>query len=403
MTTSLYIHVPFCSKKCDYCDFYSIPTGAEPPGKLLDRFVEALCRDIAGQIAAFRVTELVTVYIGGGTPSLLGPERMKTLLGFIASAGALRGGGEFTVEVNPESLDEDFLRACVEGGVTRISCGVQTFDGEALHAVGRGGGRGGGGRRAAEALELLSGLYGGAFSADLISGLPRQDEAALLRDIETLLRYGPAHVSLYDLTVEENTPLYRRIASSKLTLPPPEEAARLWIAGRDFLEAAGYLQYEVSSFAPDGKRSRHNIVYWRMGGWLGAGPSASGTIIRDDDGEASGIRRAVKADVHRYLCESGPVVLSEHLDRDTLIRESFLMGFRYVEGPDAALFQRRFGCTPESLVPETIARWRSGGKMRDGGSMQSGLCALNRDGLLMLNGFLTECFIEMDRGLSRRG
>ena len=393
MTTSLYIHVPFCSKKCDYCDFYSIPTGAEPPGKLLDRFVEALCRDIAGQITAFRVTELVTVYIGGGTPSLLGPERMKTLLGFIASAGALRGGGEFTVEVNPESLDEDFLRACVEGGVTRISCGVQTFDGEARRAVGRRGD----GRRLASALELLSEVYGGAFSADLISGLPRQDEAALLRDMETLLRYRPAHVSLYDLTVEEGAPLHRRIASSKVALPDAEEAERLWIAGRDFLEAAGYPQYEVSNFAPDAKRSRHNIVYWRMGGWLGAGPSASATIIRDGGGEVSGLRRTVKPDVRRYVGESVPPVLAEHLDRDTLIKESFLMGFRYIEGPDEALFRRRFGCTPESLVPETLARWR------DGGNMRSGLCALGRDGLLMLNRVLTECFIEMDKGRSRRG
>jgi oxygen-independent coproporphyrinogen-3 oxidase len=387
VTTSLYIHVPFCSQKCGYCDFYSIPVGREPPGSLLDRFVETLCRDIAGQLAAFHVTELVSVYIGGGTPSLLGTERMKALLGFLGSAGVLRGGGEFTVEVNPESLDGDFLRVCVEGGVTRISCGIQTFDREARRAVGRRGD----GRRLCAALELLSDVYGGAFSADLISGLPCQDESVLLRDIETLLRYGPAHVSLYDLTIEEDSPLYRAAASSKLRLPCAEEAERLWIAGRDLLEAAGYPQYEVSNFAPDGQRSRHNIVYWRMGGWLGAGPSASGTIIRDVGGLASGIRRTVTADVRRYVSKSRAPVLNEHLDRATLIRESFLMGFRYIEGPDPALFRKRFGCAPESLVPETIARWR------DGGSMRSGLCALNKDGLLMLNRFLTECFIEMDR------
>ena len=394
MNTSLYIHIPFCAKKCDYCDFYSVPAGVkfdgDSPDRLLDRFVEALCQDIAWQLAVFHVTKLASVYIGGGTPSLLGPGRIKTLLGFLSIVGAPRGDGEFTVEVNPESVDENFLRVCLEGGVTRISCGIQTFDERARRAVGRRGER----RRLGSALELLREAYGGSFSADLISGLPGQDEAALLRDIGMLLHYGPAHVSLYDLTVEEGTPLHRKAAGSKVSLPSADEAARLWIAGRDFLEAAGYPQYEVSNFAPDGNRSSHNIVYWRMGGWLGAGPSASGTIIRDSGAEVvRGIRRAVAADVHRYVSGEGPEVLVEHLDRAALIRESFLMGFRYIEGPDAALFQKRFGCEMESLVPETLAKWRDGGKMREG------LCALNREGLLMLNSFLKECFIEMDRYL----
>jgi oxygen-independent coproporphyrinogen-3 oxidase len=396
MTTSLYIHIPFCAQKCDYCDFYSVPAGAcfdgMPDGRLLDRFAESLCRDIRGQLDGFHVTELASIYIGGGTPSLLRPGRMKALFDFLSAACARRLPREFTVEVNPESVDEDFLRVCLEGGVTRISCGIQTFNGEARRAIGRHGGVG----RLISALDLLNKVCAGSFSADLISGLPCQDEAALLRDIETLLRYGPAHVSLYDLTIEEGTPLYRKAASSKVSLPTVEEAASLWIAGRDFLEAAGYPQYEVSNFAPAGKRSAHNILYWRMGGWLGAGPSASGTLIQGGGGAAAGIRRTVKADVRGYVSEGGHDVLIEHLDQTTLIKESFLMGFRYIEGPDEALFQKRFGRTIESLVPETLAKWRGGGKMR------SGLCALNREGLLMLNSFLTECFIELDRSLLPR-
>jgi oxygen-independent coproporphyrinogen-3 oxidase len=391
VTASLYIHIPFCAKKCDYCDFYSLPAGTGS-GRLFDLFTEKLLEDIGGQLRAFHVTEPASVYIGGGTPSLLGPQRMKTLLGFLSTAGGRHPPGEFTVEVNPESLDENFLRVCREGGVTRISCGVQTFDEWARRAIGRQGNV----RRLGAALALLNEAYGGSFSADLISGLPAQDESVLLRDIETLLRYGPSHVSLYDLTVEEKTPLYRNASLSKLALPPAEQAARLWIAGRDFLEAAGYRQYEVSNFAPDGKRSAHNIVYWRMGTWLGAGPSASGTIVRGGGATLSGLRRTVKTDVRRYISVPGTETVTEHLDRNTLIRESFLMGFRYAEGPDAALFRQRFGCALESLVPETLARWRARGKMRNG------LCALNREGLLMLNRFLTECFTEMDRSLLPR-
>ncbi|MDR0382374.1 MAG: coproporphyrinogen III oxidase family protein [Spirochaetaceae bacterium] len=404
MRAALYVHVPFCGKKCGYCDFYSVPVDAEADGALLDRFVECLCRDVASQLETVGVTEVVSVYIGGGTPSLLGARRMKDVLDFLASRIACGGVGgqvppEFTVEVNPESLDEDFLSVCKLGGVTRISCGVQTFNAASRLAVGRQGEI----SRLHNALALLNEAYGGSFSADIISGLPCQDEAALLRDIETLVSYGPTHLSLYDLTLEKNTPLYRDVMSQTVTLPPPETAECLWIAGRDFLEAAGYPQYEVSNFAPVGNRSAHNIVYWRMGSWLGAGPSASGTVIMEgvqgDAGkntnagnctETSGLRRTVKPCVKSYVSGATDGILVETLDRAALIKETFLMGFRYIEGPDAELFKNRFGSPIESLVPETLDRWRSDGKMGGAG------LALNRDGLLMLNRFLTDCFIELD-------
>jgi oxygen-independent coproporphyrinogen-3 oxidase len=268
---------------------------------------------------------------------------------------------------------------------------VQTFSEAARRAVGRGGGIG----RLKSALSLLGEAYGGAFAADIICARPFQDEAALRFDMEMLLSYSPVHVSLYDLTLEENTPLYRNVASSKIRLPRAEAAERLWIYGRDFLEARGYAQYEVSNFALPGKRSLHNGVYWRMGGWLGAGPSASGTLITGGGGSvgARGIRRLVRACVHGYVSSVEPEVSIEALDRDTLIKESFLMGFRCTDGPDVDLFRERFGRGLESFVPETLRVWRDAGKMRDGAQ------ALNKDGLLMLNRFLTDCFAELDRTL----
>ncbi|MDR1257310.1 MAG: radical SAM family heme chaperone HemW [Spirochaetaceae bacterium] len=389
LSAALYIHIPFCEKKCGYCDFYSVPASAASDGRLLDRFVERLCRDIAVQLETFGVTGTDSVYIGGGTPSLLGSRRMKDLLDFLAAraAGGLRPA-EFTVEANPESLDEDFLSVCKAGGVTRISCGVQTFSAASRRAVLRQGTV----SRSHNALALLNEAYGGAFSADIMSGLPCQDEAALLGDLETLLSYRPAHVSLYDLTLEKNTPLYRKVLSSTVTLPTLEASERLWIAGRDFLEAAGYPQYEVSNFAPAESRSAHNIVYWRMGLWLGAGPSASGTMITDggNGAETSGLRRTVKPCVEGYVSDAPDGVIVETLDRAALIKETFLMGFRYIEGPDAALFIKRFGLPIESFIPATLDRWRSDGKMSGSG------LALNRDGLLMLNRFLMDCFIELD-------
>jgi oxygen-independent coproporphyrinogen-3 oxidase len=381
---ALYIHIPFCEKKCGYCDFYSVPAGAAPDDRLLDRFVEHLCRDVSAQFKEFGVTETASVYMGGGTPSLLGARRMEGVLDFLAATGR---PAEFTVEANPESLDEDFLRVCKAGGVTRISCGVQTFDAASRRAILRRGDV----SRLHGALALLGEAYAGAFSADIISGLPYQGETALLCGLETLLSYRPAHVSLYDLTLEENTPLYRNVMSQAVTLPPPETAERFWLAGRDFLEAAGYPQYEVSNFAPAGSRSAHNIVYWRMGSWLGAGPSASGTIITEAEeggGKTSGLRRTVRPSVSSYVLGAPDGVFVETLDRAALIKETFMMGFRYIEGPDGALFTKRFGRPIESLAPATLDRWRADGKM-DG-------LALNRDGLSMLNRFLTDCFIELD-------
>jgi oxygen-independent coproporphyrinogen-3 oxidase len=402
LTASLYVHIPFCSAKCAYCDFYSLPVDAKIDRPLLDGFLRQLCLDIERQLRFVGVTNIGTVYIGGGTPSVLGTERLADLLAFLQSR-LPNIPSEFTVEANPESLDAPFLRACADGGVTRISCGVQSFDGAARVAVGRRGDADG----VHAALALLGEAYADAFSADLISGLPFQTEAGLLRDIETLLRYKPAHVSLYDLTLEERTPLYRNAALRRL-LPPQDEAAARWLAGRGLLQEAGYAQYEASSFAPEGKRSRHNIVYWRMGCWLGAGPSASGTLIWREGrearagaggGTARGIRRTEAADALRYSYPEAEAdgegdgegsVEVEALDAFTLIKETFLMGYRYIEGPDEALFADRFGCRIDSLIPRTLDRWRRDGRMRPDAS------ALNGEGLLFLNRFLADCFAELD-------
>jgi oxygen-independent coproporphyrinogen-3 oxidase len=194
-------------------------------------------------------------------------------------------------------------------------------------------------------------------------------------------------VSLYALTVDSKLP----------GSPPDDEADRLWLLGRDILERAGYVQYEASNFALPGKRSRHNIRYWRMENWLGAGPSASGTVI--DDGKGTGRRYTVTADVDAYLRlpvfrrDSGVTV--EFLDRLTLVKETFLMGFRYTEGPDRGLFKTRFGTEPEALIPRTTDRWRKRGLL-DGGKT-----ALSPEGLLLLNPFLLEAFEELERAFDK--
>jgi oxygen-independent coproporphyrinogen-3 oxidase len=379
---SLYIHVPFCASLCDYCDFYSVPS--ETADRRFDLFIDALLDDTEALIGNFGIDAVPTVYIGGGTPSVLGAAGIRRLLEGLAVLLPSRPE-EFTLEANPETADGAFLRACREGGVNRISLGVQTFNGESRRALHRGGDS----LLLAERLMLAREIFGECVSLDLLTGLPLQDEGALVSDIEKILSLRPGHVSLYSLTVEEGTPLAARTNPG---LPSRDEADRLWILGRDLLAGAGYDQYEVSNFALPGRRSLHNIRYWRMGSWMGAGPSASGTLIDDETG--TGCRCTVDAGVDRWLGRprrAAPPVTVEHLDRPVLIKESLLMGFRYLEGPDEALFRRRFGCGIEDLVPESLARWRRRGVIR------KETPAPTVEGFLFLNPLLFDVFEELNR------
>jgi oxygen-independent coproporphyrinogen-3 oxidase len=387
VTASLYIHIPFCAGVCDYCDFYSLPVS--PEDRRTGPFIEALLVEAAEVLRQHGIRQVPTVFIGGGTPSVLGAGGIRRLLRGLRNL--LPGKPEeLTVEANPESADRAFLEACIEGGVTRISLGVQTFyepSRRALHRVGEG-------RLLPERLRLAAELFGENFSADLITGLPLQDEKILCGDLEKLLARKPGHVSLYSLTVEEGTALARRPRND---LPSAAEADRLWIRGRDLLEAAGYEQYEVSNFSLPGKRCRHNIRYWRMENWLGLGPAASGTLI--DDVTGTGRRYTVNPDVDAWLAHasggagpgsSGPAFCTEeYLDRSTLMKESLLMGFRFIEGPDETAFRRRFGSPLGEVIPRTLDKWRGRGLLR------RDRAALTGEGLLLLNPFLMDAFGEI--------
>jgi oxygen-independent coproporphyrinogen-3 oxidase len=377
MEASLYLHIPFCAGACDYCDFYSVPV--RPGDARPAAFIDALLADTRDRLARFAVDRVPTLYLGGGTPSVLGVPGIARLLSGLRSL-LPAWPAEVTVEANPESADGAFLMACRDHGVSRISLGIQTFNAASrlmVHRVGDGA-------VLRERLALISSLFPGAFSADLISALPGQDEAVLRADLETLLAFAPAHVSLYALTADPPLP----------GSPPADEADRLWLLGRDILEKAGLPQYEVSNFAPPEKRSRHNIRYWRMENWLGIGPAASGTVIDDETG--TGTRYTADADIDAYLAPALPRSACgrntrEFLDRLTLMKETFLMGFRYAEGPDRERFGIRFGAAPEAFIPRTLERWRGRGLL------DTEKPALNREGLLLLNPFLLDVFGELDR------
>jgi len=408
---SLYLHIPFCTAKCDYCDFFSVPTKTD--NVIIGRYVDVLLRETERRLLELPPLEdagagnsgivVPSIYIGGGTPSLLGAGGIARLLdGIRAIIGALPGGTsgacEISVEANPETADSSFLRACADHGVSRLSLGVQSFDQGFRTAIGR---RESGGvellsRRLSEAAEI----FGRRLSVDLLCGeLPAGDGSAengsdgkqrVLHDIDKALSYGPGHVSLYALTLEEGTLLAVRLAAAqpgKGESPPgkgesPTDDGTIWLAGRDALISAGFDHYEISNFAlRDDNRCIHNIRYWLMNNWIGVGPGASGTIIGID---GTGRRTSYVPDVEAFL--SGTSLVTEELDRPTVIKETLLMGYRYVDGPDPALFVRRFGKTIEETIPRTLAKWQSG----------MDAAAFREKRMLFLNAFLLDAFLELD-------
>jgi oxygen-independent coproporphyrinogen-3 oxidase len=376
-TASLYIHIPFCSSFCDYCDFFSVKKEGLINDEYIKIFLTALVTDINYQIKYFNINEIPTVYIGGGTPSVLG-ERISYLfeaLNKIPFFSPL----EFTVEANPESITDEFLSLCRQAGVNRLSLGVQTFFEASRLSVNRKGGA----SLLEDQLNLVLKYYPGGqtgfdLSIDLMTGLPYQNEKIIMEDIKRILACNPSHISLYSLTVEDKTELEKKINAKEIVLPNKDKSDSLWLLGRDLLLNEGYSHYEVSNFALNGKQSLHNTRYWQMKNWIGAGPSASGTLINDETEEAN--RYTYAQDIDAYV--KSPLIkraYCEKIDKKTLLQDTILMGFRCREGPERELFKQRFGCTLEECIPKTLSKWKE------------------KDKMLFLNSFISDAFTEIER------
>jgi oxygen-independent coproporphyrinogen-3 oxidase len=274
---SLYIHIPWCVRKCPYCDFNSHEV-REPIDEM--GYVAALLADLDEEMPLAGGRPLQSIFIGGGTPSLFGHEAVAALLLGVRERTDWVSGAEITLEANPGALEAAGFAGLRDAGVNRLSIGVQSFDAESLQALGRIHGPD-------EALRAVESAQRGGFeriNLDLMFGLPVQTETQASRDLETAIGLEPDHLSYYQLTIEPNTPFSHR--------PPPlPDEDRLWriqTAGRDRLQAAGFGQYEVSAFARAGAECRHNLNYWRFGDYIGIGAGAHGKL---SDAEGVVLRR----------------------------------------------------------------------------------------------------------------
>jgi oxygen-independent coproporphyrinogen-3 oxidase len=339
---SLYVHIPFCQRKCVYCDFYSIETVS-----LMDSFLDALDAEIALAAPAGTGVTFDTLFFGGGTPSLLAPSELERVMRSLRSAFAIGENAEITLETNPGTVSLEKLRDYQSLGVNRLSIGIQSFDENELRFLGRI-------HDAAEAARCVGLAREAGYrnvSVDLIYSLPGQTAGDWERTLSSALALRPDHVSAYSLIVEDETPLARMV-SAKLVSPNPVEAeASLYERTMDVMERSGFEHYEVSSYARPGFRCLHNSAYWSHADYLGFGPSAH-SFWRPGNGEAP-VRWANVPALSRY-CESlrkgeSPVVMREEVTREQLCNERIFLGLRS-SGVDLRRLGDEFGLPADRLA-----------------------------------------------------
>lgn len=316
---SLYVHVPFCMAKCRYCDFFSVRYRSG----LVDRYLDAVDRELS--IWHDALSAVQTVYVGGGTPSVLIGSELRRLTGILAGHVIMAGDSEYTVEANPATLTDEKAAILNEGGVNRISIGVQSFDDRLLSLLGRTHDV----RQAEEAVRIAADRFE-CFSLDLIYGIPGQTEKGWIDTLRRALEFGPHHISAYELTPEKNTPFYHDLRNGRLPEVSEDVIVQMYELCSMILKEHGYEHYEISNYSLPGRESRHNMNYWRRGQYLGIGPAAHSFI--------HGVRKSNVANIERYceMLESGsaPVEHSQSVSGAEAIREEIFLGLRTKEGVD---------------------------------------------------------------------
>jgi len=316
---ALYMHIPFCAKRCAYCDFN---TEAVTFGDhVIDAHIDELVASLRDAQQRGLTDEIKTIYVGGGTPSYIGAERLQRLLDVIDNPVL-----EFTVEANPDSVDSRFVTVVKDSGVNRISLGVQSFSDQELVALGRI-------HDSTQAVQAIKSLVEAIenISIDLISGIPEQTVKSLLANLQLAVSLGIPHISVYPLTLEPDTALSEAVAQGKTSIASDDEQAELLEAAADYLEGQGYEHYEIASYARPGYQSKHNRAYWTAQPYLGLGRGAVGMY------QVAGIR-------YRYSEQS----VIEELDQREQAAEDLMLRLRLLEGVPVALIEQTCQVLPDA-------------------------------------------------------
>ena len=379
---ALYVHIPFCETKCPYCDFNTY-AGIE---NMMPAYVDALVNETTQWGVMLERPHVPTVFFGGGTPSYLPTADLVRLMVAINTAFSVSTDAEITLEANPGDLTPEHLTGMREAGFNRISIGVQSLDDGMLQVLGR---RHDAAQAKAAALAARQAGFSN-LSLDLMFGLPNQPVDVWRRTLEETLELAPDHLSVYGLTLEQGTPLEADVRLGRTPEPDIDVAADMYEMAIDMLPKAGYVQYEVSNWAKEGRRSRHNLTYWLNQPYLGVGPGAHsylwGQTVLGTDGH--GMRLANLASPRAYMQRvrgwqvdggddagdiafAGAVDTADEIEAATAMRETMMMGLRLNDGVPDAEFSARFGRSIADVFPEALAECLEWGLVTwDGGSLQ---------------------------------
>ena len=375
----IYIHVPFCRSKCQYCDFYSLSTKED---KLLDGYLDATCRHIreAGGLApGYKVD---TVYFGGGTPSFFGADGIATIMTCIRRNFDVDNNAEISIECNPDSVSDKFLHRIRAEGFNRVSLGIQCDDDEILRKLGRPHSY----EQAAAAFHRIRKAGFRNISIDMMYGLPGQTLRAWQDTLEHVLILNPEHVSCYGLKVEEGTPLYDYKEYAQL--PDDDVQADMYLAAVEILKGHGFRQYEISNFARKGLYSRHNMKYWTGGEYLGFGPSASSdfagkrfTLCRDLQGYIQGIRKG-----GQVMDDIQEIPMRERAGEYLMLR------MRTINGITAEEYERMF-LLPFAPLEDILEKNR---RLGYSARTEDGHWHLTPKGFLISNSIISDLLIAQD-------
>ena len=367
----IYVHWPFCAAKCPYCDFNS-HVRHTPPDQA--RYAAAFAREIATTAERTAGRTVTSIFLGGGTPSLMEPATVGAILDAIAANWPVDSDAEVTLEANPSSVEAGRFRGYRAAGVNRVSLGVQALDDRQLKFLGRLHDV----AQALTAIETARATFP-RISFDLIYARPGQTPALWQAELEQALALAADHLSLYQLTFEEGTPFHALRAAGRITPPDEDTAADLYAVTQGVCDAAGLPAYEISNHAVPGAESRHNLVYWRYGEYAGIGPGAHGRLALGDGRHATSTERNPERWLEKVESWGDGLVTDDILTEEEAGDEMLLMGLRLAEGIDLARYRRLSG---RDLDPERLADLAAHGMVEPLGgervrATRAGFCVLD--------------------------
>lgn len=374
----LYLHVPFCMKKCGYCDFLSWKGTEEEQ----ETYVQGLLKEIESYREFAKGYKVSTVFLGGGTPSILSGEQIERILGAVSDVFMMDKHAEITLEMNPGTVTEEKLRSYKKAGINRLSIGLQSVKNENLKLLGRIHTY----EEFLQSYELARQEGFKNISVDLISSLPGQTLESWKEELQEIVRLNPEHVSVYQLILEEGTPFYETYADHPELLPDEEVSREIYLSTGRILSEAGYEQYEISNYAKPGQESRHNLKYWDRADYLGLGLGAA-SMVRN-------IRMTNTRDLKTYLGHcSQPKTMREDvqfLEEPRQMEEFMFLGLRKTRGVSRKEFHRVFGRDMDMVYEKTLAKCLENGMLKE----HKDRVFLSEEGVLVSNLVLSEFLFE---------